>query len=132
MTALSASTARRAAIEPDPTLVPILMKTANGTVRADSGTIEHRAIGPMHAKNFKAAISPASGDTDRWGIISCRASSPGASKIARSSSYLRRTAPPCSGEVSRSTRDEPTAEFHPCRGQIRRSGAGPRITTEGC
>lgn len=68
VTALSASTAQRAGIETDPTLVPLLMKTANGTVRADSGTIEQLAIGPIEAKNIKAVISPALGDTDILGM----------------------------------------------------------------
>jgi aspartyl protease family protein len=68
VTALSASTAQRAGIETDATLVPLLMKTTNGTVRADAGTIELLAIGPIEAKNIKAVISPALGNTDILGM----------------------------------------------------------------
>lgn len=68
VTALSSETARRAGIEADATLVPLLMKTANGTVRADAGTIDRLVIGPAEAKSLKVVISPALGGTDILGM----------------------------------------------------------------
>lgn len=68
VTALSPATASVAGVEADATLVPMLMKTANGTVRADAGTVEQLAIGGIEARNLKVVISPGLGDTDVLGM----------------------------------------------------------------
>jgi aspartyl protease family protein len=68
VTALSERTAGQAGVAPDTTLVPILMKTANGTVRADTGTLERLSIGEIEARNLKVVISPGLGDTDVLGM----------------------------------------------------------------
>lgn len=68
VTALSPATASAAGVEADATLVPMLMKTANGTVRADAGTVEQLAIGGIEARNLKVVISPGLGDTDVLGM----------------------------------------------------------------
>ncbi|KQZ73824.1 peptidase [Sphingopyxis sp. Root214] len=68
VTALSVATARAAGVEADATLVPLLMKTANGTVRADAGTLDRLEIGGIEARMLKVVISPGLGDTDVLGM----------------------------------------------------------------
>jgi aspartyl protease family protein len=68
VTALSERTAAKAGVTVDKTLVPILMKTANGTVRADTGTLARLSIGAIEARSLKVVISPGLGDTDILGM----------------------------------------------------------------
>ena len=68
VTALSPATASAAGVEADATLVPMLMKTANGTVRADTGTVDRLEIGGIEARGLKVVISPGLGDTDVIGM----------------------------------------------------------------
>jgi aspartyl protease family protein len=68
VTALSPATASAAGVEADATLVPMLMKTANGTVRAQAGTVDRLVIGGIEARNIKVVISPGLGDTDVLGM----------------------------------------------------------------
>lgn len=68
VTALSQTTAAAAGVAPDTTLVPLLMKTANGTVRADAGTIDRLEIGGIEARNLKVVISPGLAETDILGM----------------------------------------------------------------
>ncbi len=68
VTALSVATARAAGVAADETLVPMLMKTANGTVRADAGTVASLRIGSIEARRLKVVISPGLGDTDVLGM----------------------------------------------------------------
>jgi aspartyl protease family protein len=68
VTALSQETARAAGVEPDATLVPLLMQTANGTVRAKAGTVDALAVGAIEAQRLKVVISPALGNTDVLGM----------------------------------------------------------------
>src|SRR3546814_16862131 len=80
VTALSTATARAAGVDADATLVPLLMKTANGTVRADAGTLDRLEIGGIEARTLKVVISPGLGATDVLGMnfqtgrASCRES----------------------------------------------------------
>jgi aspartyl protease family protein len=68
VTALSEATAAEAGVEPDATLVPLLMKTANGTVRTDAGSLDRLTIGAIEVRGLKVVISPALGDTDILGM----------------------------------------------------------------
>ena len=68
ITALSTRSAKAAGVEPDAAFVPILMQTANGTVRADAGTIARLDVGGIEARELKTVISPALGDTDILGM----------------------------------------------------------------
>lgn len=68
VTALSETTAATAGVKADTTLVPLLMKTANGTVRADAGTIDRLEIGGIEARKLKVVISPGLGDIDVLGM----------------------------------------------------------------
>ena len=68
VTALSEATAAAAGVEADATLVPLLMKTANGTVRADAGTVDRLTIGAVEATKLKVVIAPGLGNTDVLGM----------------------------------------------------------------
>lgn len=68
VTALSEATAKVAGVKADATLVPLLMKTANGTVRTDAGTVDRLTIGGISATKIKVVISPALVDTDILGM----------------------------------------------------------------
>lgn len=68
VTALSPATAEAAGVKADATLVPLLMQTANGTVRADAGTVESLRIGGIEASRLKVVISPGMGNTDVLGM----------------------------------------------------------------
>ncbi|WP_422060834.1 retropepsin-like aspartic protease family protein [Sphingopyxis sp.] len=68
VTALSQATATATGVEADDTLVPLLMKTANGTVRAKAATVDRLDIGNITVTRFKVVISPTLGDTDILGM----------------------------------------------------------------
>lgn len=68
VTALSEATTAAGGVKADATLVPLLMKTANGTVRADAGTVDRLRIGGIEARKLKIVISPGLGDTDVLGM----------------------------------------------------------------
>ncbi|MCF8709357.1 retropepsin-like aspartic protease family protein [Rhizorhapis sp. SPR117] len=68
VTALSEQTARLASVKPDSSLVPIVMRTANGIVPAETGTIERLTLGGIEANGLKVAISPALGSIDILGM----------------------------------------------------------------
>lgn len=68
ITALSQDSARAAAVEPAPDIIPVLMRTANGTVRAETGSIDRLRIGAMEARDLKVVISPSLGDVDILGM----------------------------------------------------------------
>jgi aspartyl protease family protein len=68
VTALSEATAAAAGVEADATLVPLLMNTANGTIRADAGTLDRLEIGGIEARKLKIVISPGLGNTDVLGM----------------------------------------------------------------
>src|SRR3546814_20228572 len=44
------------------------MNTANGTIRADAGTLDRLEIGGIEARKLKIVISPGLGDTDVLGM----------------------------------------------------------------
>lgn len=68
ITALSPDTARLAGVEAGVGLLPVLLRTANGTVRAQTGSVDRLAIGPLDARNLKVVISPALGSMDIIGM----------------------------------------------------------------
>lgn len=68
ITALSQATAAAAGVNSDGTLVPLLMKTANGTVQATAATIDRLEIGSIEARRLKVVIAPGLGDTDILGM----------------------------------------------------------------
>lgn len=68
VTALSEASAQAAGIKADAALVPLLMKTANGTVRAAAGTVERLEIGGIEAQGLKVVIAPGLGNIDVLGM----------------------------------------------------------------
>ena len=68
VTALSIGTASAAGVKSDTMLVPLMMQTANGTVRADAGLVDNLSIGGINARGLKVVISPGMGNTDVLGM----------------------------------------------------------------
>lgn len=68
ITALSEETARLASVEPDGSLMPVILRTANGAVRAGTGTVERLGLGGIEARNLKVVVSPSLGEVDILGM----------------------------------------------------------------
>lgn len=68
VTALSRATADRARVDAEPGLVPMIVRTANGAVQADAGTIERFQLGGIEARDLKVVVTPALGDIDVLGM----------------------------------------------------------------
>ncbi|MDB5699031.1 MAG: hypothetical protein JWN69_1835, partial [Alphaproteobacteria bacterium] len=68
VTALSARTAAAAGLEPQVDIVPIVIRTANGTIAAQTATADTVKIGNITARNLRVVISPAFGDIDVLGM----------------------------------------------------------------
>lgn len=68
VTALSEETADLAGIERDPAIAPVVLRTANGVVRARTGEVERLAFGGLEARNLKVVISPGLGGFDVLGM----------------------------------------------------------------
>ena len=68
ITALSERTATLASVDRGANLVPILMRTANGTVPAETGSVERLRLGGIEARNLSVVISSALGDVDILGM----------------------------------------------------------------
>jgi aspartyl protease family protein len=68
VTALSAGTAAAAGLEPDATLLPVVLRTANGTTTARTATVGELRLGNIVARDLKVVVSPALGDMDLLGM----------------------------------------------------------------
>ena len=68
VTAISDKTASSASIDPDASLVPVVLRTANGMTKARTGTVEELRVGNIEAKNLKVVITPALGELDVLGM----------------------------------------------------------------
>ncbi len=68
VTAISAETAASASVDKDAALVPVVLRTANGLVKASTGTVKELSVGNIEAKNLKVVISPALGNLDVLGM----------------------------------------------------------------
>ncbi len=68
ITTLSARTADLASVERGSGLAPIVMRTANGIVPAETGTVRALDLGGIAARDLKVAISPALGNIDVLGM----------------------------------------------------------------
>lgn len=68
VTALSLRTARAAGVAPDAGVMPVILRTAGGTVRAEAATIARLDLGPIEASGLKAVIAPGLGITDVLGM----------------------------------------------------------------
>ena len=68
VTAISADTAREAAVETGTGLTPVVLKTANGMAPARTGSIDELRIGNIVARNLKIVSAPGLGDIDVIGM----------------------------------------------------------------
>ena len=68
ITALSPATAAAAGVEVKPAVFPVLLKTANGTIRADTGEVPELRFGNVVARDLAVVVSPAFGDVDVLGV----------------------------------------------------------------
>ncbi|MDR7157021.1 aspartyl protease family protein [Sphingobium xenophagum] len=68
ITAISQATADSASVERTANMMPVVMQTANGAVRVDTGSIDRLHIGSIQARNLKVVISPALGPVDILGM----------------------------------------------------------------
>ena len=68
VTALSTTTAADAELEPTESPMPLILKTANGTVRPQVATIAELGLGNIVARDLQAVVSPAFGDTNVLGM----------------------------------------------------------------
>lgn len=68
ITALSARTAAAAGLQPADGIVPVLLRTANGTVRAQTATAPEMRFGNIVARNLPVVVSPAFGNMSVLGM----------------------------------------------------------------
>jgi aspartyl protease family protein len=68
VTALSVRTAAAAGLEPQAGLIPVLLTTANGTVRAQDAEVPELKLGNIVARNLHVVVSPAFGDVNVLGM----------------------------------------------------------------
>ena len=68
VTALSAATARAAGLKLSKGLFPILLNTANGTIRADGTTVRELRLGNIVARRLAVVVSPSFDETDVLGM----------------------------------------------------------------
>ena len=68
VTALSLDTATRAGLDVRDALFPMLLRTANGTIRAQTAAVEELKLGNVVARDVPVVVSPAFGETDVLGM----------------------------------------------------------------
>lgn len=68
ITALSPGTARAAGVTMKPSVFPVVLKTANGTIRADTAEVAELRFGNVVARDLAVVVSPAFGDVDVLGM----------------------------------------------------------------
>ncbi|MDM7956034.1 TIGR02281 family clan AA aspartic protease [Blastomonas sp.] len=68
VTALSQATADAASVSYSAGLLPVVLRTANGNVQAQTGTVEQLGLGNIEARNLKVVVSPALGNVDVLGM----------------------------------------------------------------
>jgi aspartyl protease family protein len=68
VTALSPGTAAAAGVEVRDSVFPVILKTANGNVQAQTGEIPELRFGNVVARDLAVVVSPAFGDVDVLGM----------------------------------------------------------------
>lgn len=68
VTAVSDRTAARAGLERGRAGVPMLIRTANGTVTAETATVDELRLGAIVARDLGVVVSPAFGEVDVLGM----------------------------------------------------------------
>jgi aspartyl protease family protein len=68
VSAVSEQTAREAGIAKGTSFAPVILRTANGAARAETGTIAELRVGNIVARNLKVVTSPGLGNLDVLGM----------------------------------------------------------------
>lgn len=68
VTAISQATARQANVDVGTGLAPVVLRTANGTARAETGRIDELRVGNIVARNLAVVTSPGLGNLDVLGM----------------------------------------------------------------
>mgnify|MGYP001806997923 CR=1 FL=1 len=68
VTALSLDTANEAGLEVRDAIFPMLLRTANGTIRAQTAAVSELKLGNVVARDVPVVVSPAFGETDVLGM----------------------------------------------------------------
>lgn len=68
VTAMSADTAEAVGLDVETPLVPVLLNTANGTVRARTATVPELTVGNIVARDVTVVVSPNFGNVDVIGM----------------------------------------------------------------
>lgn len=68
LTALSVASARAAGLRPRAPVMPVVLNTANGMIRAQTAKVETLKLGTIRAYDLPVVVSPAFGDTDVLGM----------------------------------------------------------------
>ena len=68
VTAISDQTAEQASVKPNAAMVPVVLRTANGTAPAQTATVEELRVGNITATDLKVVTSPALGNMDVLGM----------------------------------------------------------------
>ena len=68
VTAISQSTARQAGVDTGSGLSPVILETANGAARAETGKVDEIKIGNIVARNIRIVTSPGLGTLDVLGM----------------------------------------------------------------
>lgn len=68
ITALSVDTAEAAGLRPQKSAFPVMLKTANGAVAAQTSSVAVLRIGNIVARNLPVVVSPSFGDTEVIGM----------------------------------------------------------------
>jgi aspartyl protease family protein len=68
VTAISESTARKAGIDAGTGLAPVVLRTANGAARAQTGKAKEIRVGNIVARNLRIVTSPGLGEFDVLGM----------------------------------------------------------------
>lgn len=68
VTALSLRTANAAGLDVRDALFPMLLRTANGTIRAQTAAVDELRLGNVVARDVPVVVSPAFGETDVLGM----------------------------------------------------------------
>lgn len=68
VTALSLDTASKAGLDVRDAIFPMLLRTANGTIRAQTSAVDELKLGNIVARDVPVVVSPAFGNTDVLGM----------------------------------------------------------------
>jgi aspartyl protease family protein len=68
VTALSQGTTQAAGVDRDLTFAPVILRTANGTAPARTGSVDELRVGNIVARNLKVVTSPGLGNIDVLGM----------------------------------------------------------------